>query len=157
MPQPPPLRDLGPQPLAQLMHRRGLKAADLVAASGVQRTHKAVQRGMRARWLTLPMRDKIRRALARCTGEAHALDDLFTYAWFGALIVLATALPTSGAVQAQETGPLPAQVIEAVAVGHLSGGRQAAAERMLDNSLEFYGDDQSVPGGYSRPPVENTD
>jgi hypothetical protein len=37
-------RDLGPQPIAQIMLDRGLKAHDLVAVSTEQITHKMVSR-----------------------------------------------------------------------------------------------------------------
>jgi hypothetical protein len=77
---PHPNREHGPQPLAQVLQERGLKATDLVHASTDQLTHKAVARAIAGRWLTPHMQDKVRRALEQCTGEPHALIELFTYA-----------------------------------------------------------------------------
>ena len=73
-------RDFGPQPIARVMQERGLTPNDLVRASQDQLTHKAVGRAMRGRWLTPNMRDKVRRALERASGQPYALGELFSYA-----------------------------------------------------------------------------
>ena len=73
-------RDHGPQPIARLMDERGLKAADLVAASDEQLTFKAVARATQGRWLTPSMRGKVRRAFVRAAGTEYTLAELFTYA-----------------------------------------------------------------------------
>jgi hypothetical protein len=73
-------RDHGPQPIARLMHERGLTAADLVAASNEQLTFKAVARALQGRWLTPNMRGKVRRAVVKASGTECALAELFTYA-----------------------------------------------------------------------------
>ena len=72
-------RDLGEQPLARLMAERGLKPADLVAASTEQLTHKMVTRAMKGRRLTANTMGKVQRALDVAVGSAHRQSDLFNY------------------------------------------------------------------------------
>lgn len=73
-------RDLGPQPLGELMHKHGLAPHHLVAASSEQITHKMVARARKGRRLTPRVMGKILRALNAATGERYALADLFDYA-----------------------------------------------------------------------------
>lgn len=73
------LRDLGEQPIAKIMAERGLKAHDLVVASGEQITHKMVARAVKGRRLTANSQGKILRALNAAAGAAYAVRDLFTY------------------------------------------------------------------------------
>lgn len=72
-------RDLGPQPIAQIMRDHGLKAHDLVAASTEMLTHKMVSRACKGRRLTPNVQSKIGHALALATGRAYSMKDLFTY------------------------------------------------------------------------------
>lgn len=72
-------RNLGPQPIAQIMAEHDLKAHDLVAASTAQITHKMVARACKGRRLTTNVQGKILNALNNATGQHYALSDLFTY------------------------------------------------------------------------------
>ena len=72
-------RNLGPQPIAQILAERQLKAHDLVAASTEQLTHKMVARACKGRRLTPNVQNKILRALIHATGQRYTLGDLFTY------------------------------------------------------------------------------
>jgi len=72
-------RNLGSQPIAQIMVDRDLKAHDLVAASTEQITHKMIARACKGRRLTPNVQAKILRALNAATGQQYALADLFTY------------------------------------------------------------------------------
>lgn len=74
-----PSRNLGEQPLARLMAERGLKPADLVAASEEQITHKMVSRAMNGRRLTAKTMDKVHRAWNRAAGVEATRDELFSY------------------------------------------------------------------------------
>lgn len=74
-----PERNLGEQPIAKLLAALGLKAQDLVAASGEGLTHKMVARACKGRWLTPNTRGKVQRALNRASGREHPLDALFNY------------------------------------------------------------------------------
>lgn len=72
-------RDLGEQPLARLMAERGLRASDLVAASGEQVTHKMVARAMRGRRLTARTMAKVHRAWLRAADSELPEQALFSY------------------------------------------------------------------------------
>lgn len=72
-------RNLGEQPLAELMTEHGLQPKDLVAASTEQITHKMVTRGTKGRWLTPKVRGKVLRALNAAAGTRYSQLDLFTY------------------------------------------------------------------------------
>jgi hypothetical protein len=72
-------RNLGPQPLAQIMARYELKAHDLVQASTEQLTHKMVARACKGRRLTPNVQAKVLRALNAATGGHYTLTDLFNY------------------------------------------------------------------------------
>lgn len=72
-------RNLGPQPLSQLMQTHGLAAHDLVEASPTQLTHKMVARACKGRRLTKKTKVKIRIALQVAAGEQFAMDALFNY------------------------------------------------------------------------------
>ncbi len=72
-------RNLGEQPIAQLMAVHDLKTGDLVAASTEHITRKMVIRACKGRWLTPHVKSKILRALNQATGKAFALTDLFNY------------------------------------------------------------------------------
>ncbi len=72
-------RNLGEQPIAQIMIEHDLKASDLVSISTAQLTHKMVSRACKGRRLTPNSKSKIRDALNKSTGEKFSLEELFTY------------------------------------------------------------------------------
>jgi len=72
-------RNLGPQPLAEIMAEHKLKAHDLVAASTEQITHKMVARACKGRRLTPNVQTKIQNALNTATGKHYSRTDLFNY------------------------------------------------------------------------------
>lgn len=79
-------RNLGVQPLDALLTGLGLDNHDLVAASPLPLTHKAVQRARKGRRLTVHMQRRITEALSRAAAAAGqppetpwTLRDLFTY------------------------------------------------------------------------------
>jgi hypothetical protein len=72
-------RNLGIQPVAQIMTEQGLKAHDLVAASTEQITHKMVTRACKGRRLTPNVQAKIRNALNAATEKQYTLPELFNY------------------------------------------------------------------------------
>ena len=72
-------RDLGPQPIADIMAKHSLKPHDLVAASTQQLTHKMVTRASKGRKLTIKTKSKILKALNLATGKNYSLRDLFNY------------------------------------------------------------------------------
>jgi hypothetical protein len=72
-------RDRGPQPIAELMTKLGLKPHDLVTASTEQVTHKMVARACKGRWLTPNTQGKILRALNAASGRSYSLQELFNY------------------------------------------------------------------------------
>lgn len=74
-----PERNLGEQPIAKLMAEAGLRAADLVAASTEQITHKMVARACKGRWLTPHVQGKIGRAFRAASGQTVPDEELFTY------------------------------------------------------------------------------
>lgn len=72
-------RDLGPQPLLEILAKHGLTATDLVRASEEQLTHKMVARAVRGRRLTANAMGKVVRALNRHADSAYVPSELFTY------------------------------------------------------------------------------
>ena len=72
-------RNLGPQPIAQLMAKHELKTGDLVEASTEHITRKMVIRACKGRWLTPHVRAKILRALNQAANATYALENLFNY------------------------------------------------------------------------------
>jgi membrane-associated phospholipid phosphatase len=99
--EPPSERDLGPQPIAEVLRAHGLEAQDLVAASTEQLTHKMVARACKGRRLTANVQGKLRRALQIATGEEFGLGDLFTYSK-GLCAMLVTVLAVSCSTAPQE-------------------------------------------------------
>ena len=73
-------RDLGPQPIGELLTRHELTPQDLVAASGEQITFKMIARATKGRRLTPRVMGKVLRALNVASSENYELDDLFDYA-----------------------------------------------------------------------------
>jgi hypothetical protein len=72
-------RNLGPQPLAELMAKHNLSSHELTQASTEQLTHKMVARACKGRRLTPNVQAKIRNALNAASGQNYSLQDLFTY------------------------------------------------------------------------------
>lgn len=72
-------RDLGPQPIIELMDKHTLAPHDLVAASTEQITHKMVSRACKGRRLSRNVQLKLVRALNTATEQNYTLKDLFTY------------------------------------------------------------------------------
>ena len=72
-------RNLGEQPIAQIMREHNLKPHDLVVLSSVEMTHKMVSRACKGRRLTLNTQSKVLDALSRATGKSYSLRDLFNY------------------------------------------------------------------------------
>ena len=72
-------RNLGEQPIAQIMAKHGLKAGDLVAISTEQITYKMVSRACKGRRLTRNVQYKLCHALNKSTGKEYSLKELFTY------------------------------------------------------------------------------
>lgn len=72
-------RNLGEQPLAQILREHGLKPYDLVASSSDGLTHKMVTRACKGRWCTPNTRAKVVNALQHATGQSWSPETLFTY------------------------------------------------------------------------------
>lgn len=71
-------RNLGAQPISQIMAEQGLKPSDLVVVS-TQLTHKMVSRACKGRRLTPNVQSKVRAALNESTGKNYSMDELFNY------------------------------------------------------------------------------
>ena len=72
-------RNLGDQPIKEIIEEYSLKSHDLVVASENKITHKMVARAVKGRWLTPPTRRKILNALNEACQKEFALTDLFNY------------------------------------------------------------------------------
>ncbi len=72
-------RNLGEQPLVQLMATHDLVAQDLVEASTEQLTHKMVARACKGRRLTPNSKAKVCAALGAASGQAYRSSELFNY------------------------------------------------------------------------------
>jgi len=72
-------RDLGRQPIAQIMASCALTAHDLVVSSTEQVTHKMVARAMKGRRLTANAQAKVLRALNAAAGKEYGREELFNY------------------------------------------------------------------------------
>jgi len=72
-------RNLGEQPITQILAERNLKSHDLVTASTEQITHKMVSRAIKGRKLTPNVQAKILKALNKAMGGNYSLKDLFNY------------------------------------------------------------------------------
>ena len=72
-------RNLGVQPIAQIMEELGLKAHDLVAASDEHLTHKMVARACKGRRLTSNVRSKILNAMNELASARYSIENLFNY------------------------------------------------------------------------------
>lgn len=72
-------RNLGEQPILQLLAQHQLKPKNLVAASDEQITFKMITRATKGRRLTANTMGKLLRALNAATGKKYDLTDLFNY------------------------------------------------------------------------------
>lgn len=72
-------RNLGPQPIGDVMQQRGLKPHDLVEASPEQLTHKMVQRAIKGRRLTDNTKGKVVAAIRLAAAHEFAVEELFNY------------------------------------------------------------------------------
>ncbi len=72
-------RNLGPQPITDIMARHKLKPHGIVAASTKQLTHKMVTRACKGRRLTDNTKSKVLNALNLAADKNYTLSDLFNY------------------------------------------------------------------------------
>jgi hypothetical protein len=72
-------RNLGVQPIAEIMARDGLQAGDLVAASSEQLTYKMVARACKGRRLTDNSKSKVLNGLNLANDKEYSLSELFNY------------------------------------------------------------------------------
>lgn len=72
-------RNLGAQPLAELLTKFELKPHDLVAASDEQLTHKLISRASKGRRLTDRSKAKVVRAFNLATNQTFETQQLFNY------------------------------------------------------------------------------
>ena len=72
-------RDLGTQPIADVMDERCITVRDVVAASTEQITFKMVQRARKGRRLSAHVMAKIQRAVSAAAGQPFSMQDLFNY------------------------------------------------------------------------------
>lgn len=72
-------RDLGEQPIKQIMLEHDLKPHDIVAASTEQITHLMIKRAAKGRRLTKHVQIKVLNALNKVLNKNFALRDLFNY------------------------------------------------------------------------------
>lgn len=72
-------RNLGPQPIGNILAVHKLTPHDLVAASTQQLTHKMVARAIKGRRLTINTQIKVLTALNNATGKNYSLKELFNY------------------------------------------------------------------------------
>ena len=72
-------RDLGEQPIKQIMVEHNLKPHDLIEISTEQITHRMVTRAGKGRRLTRHIQIKVLNALNKATNKIYVLKDLFNY------------------------------------------------------------------------------
>jgi hypothetical protein len=72
-------RNLGEQPIAELLSQHGLASKDLVASSTDQLTRKMVVRACKGRRLTKNVKAKVLAALNAASGKEYQVGDLFNY------------------------------------------------------------------------------
>ena len=72
-------RNLGVQPIADIMSKLNLKPHDLAKASTEQLTHKMVTRACKGRRLTANSKCKVLKALNIAAGKDYCLSDTFSY------------------------------------------------------------------------------
>ncbi len=72
-------RDLGEQPIKQILAKHNLASGDLVSASEENITYKMVSRACKGRRLTPHVQVKICNALNRAADKLYTPKDLFNY------------------------------------------------------------------------------
>lgn len=72
-------RNLGRQPIADIMEQLNLTPHDLVVASTTQLTHKMVQRAIKGRRLTPNTKTKVTAALQQAANKEFSANELFNY------------------------------------------------------------------------------
>ena len=72
-------RNLGPQPISDIMAAHELTPHALVEASTEQLTHKMVNRATKGRRLTANTKAKVIKAINAATGKSYAAGELFNY------------------------------------------------------------------------------
>lgn len=72
-------RNLGEQPIAQIMAEHKLKPHDIVVNSNERLTHKMIGRAVKGRRLTPNVQFKILNALNETAKKNYSLRDLFNY------------------------------------------------------------------------------
>ncbi len=72
-------RNLGEQPIKQIMLEHDLKPHDIVVASTDQITHLMIKRAARGRRLTKNVQIKVLNALNKALNKEFGLKDLFNY------------------------------------------------------------------------------
>jgi hypothetical protein len=72
-------RNLGEQPIKQIMLEHNLKPHDIVAASTEQLTHLMIKRASKGRRLTKHVQNKVLNALNLALNKTYKLKDLFNY------------------------------------------------------------------------------
>ncbi|MFH1063431.1 MAG: hypothetical protein V1747_11200 [Candidatus Omnitrophota bacterium] len=72
-------RNLGEQPIKQIMLEHNLKPHDIVAASTEQLTHLMIKRAAKGRRLTKHVQSKVLNALNLALNKTYKLKDLFNY------------------------------------------------------------------------------
>jgi len=72
-------RNLGEQPIKQIMSEYNLTPHEIVAASTEQITHLMIKRATRGRRLTKHVQIKVLNALNKATNKEFILKDLFNY------------------------------------------------------------------------------
>ncbi len=73
------VRNLGEQPLANIMKECGIEGKDMVESSTEQITYKMVSRACKGRRLTENVKHKILNALINATKRHFKIEELFTY------------------------------------------------------------------------------
>ena len=75
------IRDMGVQPLNQIMKNNKWSNHDIVASAPAGFiTHKQVQKARKGRWLTANMQRKIEQAVNKCAApNSYTIEELFTY------------------------------------------------------------------------------
>jgi len=73
------VRNLGEQPISNIMSKFNLISHDIVAASTEQITHKMVKKACKGRRLSSNLKTKIRNALNRATKKDYSTSQLFNY------------------------------------------------------------------------------
>ena len=72
-------RDLGVQPLIEIMKENHLEASNLVAASEKQLTYKMISRACKGRRLTPHTQEKVCEALNKASGKDFKVTEIFNY------------------------------------------------------------------------------